>query len=51
MELSIQKAREQCSGPAACNAARSDSHLTLGDKLIVEVRPEGIMLVPARPKY
>nr|WP_087048836.1 PbsX family transcriptional regulator [Caballeronia ptereochthonis] len=26
-------------------------HLTLGDKLIVDIRPEGIMLAPARPKY
>jgi antitoxin ChpS len=50
MQLSIQKWGN--SAAVRLPAALLDQvHLTLGDKLTVEIRPEGIMLAPARPKY
>lgn len=50
MELSIQKWGN--SAAVRLPAALLDEvHLSLGDKLIVEIRSEGIMLAPARPKY
>jgi antitoxin ChpS len=50
MELSIQKWGNSAAVrlPAAL---LNQVHLTLGDKLTVDVRPEGIVLIPARPKY
>ncbi|MDR5839144.1 AbrB/MazE/SpoVT family DNA-binding domain-containing protein [Caballeronia sp. LZ034LL] len=50
MELSIQKWGNSAAVrlPAAL---LEQVHLALGDKLVVEIRPEGIMLAPARPKY
>ncbi|AQH00663.1 PbsX family transcriptional regulator [Burkholderia sp. KK1] len=50
MELSIQKWGN--SAAVRLPATLLDQvHLALGDKLTVEVRPEGIMLAPARPRY
>lgn len=50
MELSIQKWGN--SAAVRLPATLLDQvHLTLGDKLVVEVRPDGIMLAPARPRY
>jgi antitoxin ChpS len=50
MELSIQKWGNSAAVrlPAAL---LEQVHLSLGDKLTVDVRPEGIVLIPARPKY
>ena len=50
MELSIQKWGN--SAAVRLPAALLDQvHLSMGDKLTVVVRPEGIVLAPARPRY
>ncbi|CAL8475876.1 AbrB/MazE/SpoVT family DNA-binding domain-containing protein [Caballeronia sp. S22] len=50
MELSIQKWGN--SAAVRLPATLLDQvHLSLGDRLTVEVRPEGIVLAPARPRY
>ncbi|SAL73042.1 transcriptional regulator/antitoxin MazE [Caballeronia peredens] len=50
MKLSIQKWGN--SAAVRLPAALLDqAHLELGDQLNVDVRPDGIMLTPARPTY
>jgi antitoxin ChpS len=50
MELSIQKWGNSAAVRLPATLLEL-VHLSLGDKLTVEVRPEGIVLTPARPKY
>ncbi|KNH05046.1 Programmed cell death antitoxin ChpS [Candidatus Burkholderia brachyanthoides] len=50
MELSIQKWGNSAAVRLP-SAFLEQVHLSLGDKLTVNVRPEGIVLIPARPKY
>ncbi|MDR5783946.1 AbrB/MazE/SpoVT family DNA-binding domain-containing protein [Caballeronia sp. LZ065] len=50
MELSIQKWGNSAALrlPAAL---LEQVRAAIGDKLIIEIRPEGILLAPARPRY
>ncbi|NVD98138.1 AbrB/MazE/SpoVT family DNA-binding domain-containing protein [Massilia sp. BJB1822] len=50
MELSIQEWDESAAVKLPA-ALLTQLKLTLGDKLVVDVRPDGIMLKPVRPSY